>query len=485
MSCLTNSLLTASVGYKSRSMERSQAFDGSPSHAMGIAETGSFDILAAVCDEFPHAADEIGETTSTDHRLSAGNSDATFDLATAFCDEEVEFVGREEESEMQQLQRVEPEHVQSVQCLASTDSQNSSSTWSSYSLKGKVGRGRHGDRMERQLICSHMRAEKRAKRNHENAEALVKALQHSSLKKNGATFNLVAKHRRKGGVEVVLHKASTKGNRYVRKIHFMKFLQAAYGMSSANVAIAASLDVDASTLPRLQKTCAGIYMNVQSKLLARLYNYCRQFPPTVVHYHVKWDETTVATSLNPGGTTQSVKSAWSVLVVRIRLLVSWPSGGQWQMRVVMPTIPLMSSSADQIYYGLRYHPSFYALNQILKLIGTTAQIRCNLHEVDGAYSNVRLHHHLLSQPRFDPSKPGGEFLDTVRCQSHATHLISVSMLALIGGNLMSRLYGLAVFLRNLGYLLRLQLALKKWLDDAQLLFLLFWGEGRRDRRDIM
>eukprot|EP00439_Symbiodinium_sp_Y106_P061864 s2155_g9.t1 len=466
-------------------MERSQAFDGSPSHAMGIAETGSFDILAAVCDEFPHAADEIGETTSTDHRLSAGNSDATFDLATAFCDEEVEFVGREEEFEMQQLQRVEPEHVQSVQCLASTDSQNSSSTWSSYSLKGKVGRGRHGDRMERQLICSHMRAEKRAKRNHENAEALVKALQHSSLKKNGATFNLVAKHRRKGGVEVVLHKASTKGNRYVRKIHFMKFLQAAYGMSSANVAIAASLDVDASTLPRLQKTCAGIYMNVQSKLLARLYNYCRQFPPTVVHYHVKWDETTVATSLNPGGTTQSVKSAWSVLVVRIRLLVSWPSGGQWQMRVVMPTIPLMSSSADQIYYGLRYHPSFYALNQILKLIGTTAQIRCNLHEVDGAYSNVRLHHHLLSQPRFDPSKPGGEFLDTVRCQSHATHLISVSMLALIGGNLMSRLYGLAVFLRNLGYLLRLQLALKKWLDDAQLLFLLFWGEGRRDRRDIM
>ena len=462
-------------------MERSQAFDGSPPHVVGIDETGSFDLLAAFSDDSPHAADDAGEHTVADHDLSAGNSDATardtaeteermqpqFDLATAFSDEEVELVGQGEASEMQQLQRVEPEQAPMpaeacLQRLASIDTQSSSS----YSLKGKVGRGRHGDRIERQLICSHMRAEKRAKRSHENSEALVKALQHSSLKKDGVTFNLVAKHRRKGGVEVVLHRASTKGNRFVRKIHFMKFLQAAYGMNTANVAVAASLDVDVSTVPRLQKTCAGVYMNVQSKLLARLYNYCKQFPPAVVHYHVKWDETTVATNLNPCGNTHSVKSAWSVLVTRVRLLVSWPSGGQWQMRIVMPTIPLMSSSADQVYYGLRYHPSFYALNQILKLIGATAQIRCNLHEVDGAYSNVRLHHHFLSQPRFDPSKPDGEFIDTVRCQSHATHLISVSMLALIGGNLMSRLYGLAVFLRNLGYLLRLQLAVKKWLEDA-------------------
>ena len=36
------------------------------------------------------------------------------------------------------------------------------------------------------------------------------------------------------------------------------------------------------------------------------------------------------------------------------------------------------------------------------------------------------------------------------------------LLQLIGGNLLSRLYGLTVFTRNLGYLLRLQLAVKSW-----------------------
>ena len=334
-------------------------------------------------------------------------------------------------------------------------------------MKGKVGRGRHGDAIERQIVCAHMRAEKRARYLHENASQLVGALQQCSFSRNGALFNVVAKHSRKGGIQVVLHKAAGKGNRFLRKIHFTKFIRASYGMNTSNVALAALLGIDSSTVPRLQKTCAGVFMVSQARLLARLCSYCQQHPPAVVHHQLKWDETTVATTLNPAGRTHAVKSAWSVLVVRSRLLVTWSSGASWQMRIVMPTIPLMSSSADQVYYGLRYHPSFYSLNEMLRMIGSTASFRCCLHEVDGAYANVRLHHHLLSSPLYDASKPGGSFLETARCQSHATHLISVSMLTLIGGNLLSRLYGLAVFLRNLGYLLRLQLALKHWLEVSE------------------
>ena len=74
-------------------------------------------------------------------------------------------------------------------------------------------------------------------------------------------------------------------------------------------------------------------------------------------------------------------------------------------------------------------------------------------------------HHYLAQPSFDASLADGCFLESARCQSHATHLIAVSMLSLLGGSLLSKLYGLAVFLRNLGYLLRLQLAVQTWIDQ--------------------
>ena len=81
----------------------------------------------------------------------------------------------------------------------------------------------------------------------------------------------------------------------------------------------------------------------------------------------------------------------------------------------------------------------------LRMISGTGSGRCALHEVDDAYSNLRLHHHYLAQPSLDASLADGCFLESARCQSHATHLIAVSMLGLPVGNLLSKLYGLAFF----------------------------------------
>ena len=355
--------------------------------------------------------------------------------------------------------------TQETQPLVPQSAGKAEQDFGGYSLKGKVGMGRHGGPLERAMVCAHMRAEKRARKAHEGNVSLAHILQDCTFSKDGASFNVVAKRGAKGGVQVVLEKRAARGNRYVRKIHFSKFIRASYGINTSNMALSVMLDVDASTIPRLQKTCAGIVMVSQARLLARLLKYCQTNKPLTVHHQLKWDETTVATTLNPGGVSHSVKSAWSVLVIRAKLLVTWESGAMWRMRLVMPTIPLMSSSADQIYYALRHHPSLFTVHELVRLIGLTAQERCCLHEVDGAYANLRLHHHLLSLQAYDSTTQGGSFLDTARCQSHATHLISVSMLALIGGNLLSRYYGLCVFLRNLGYLLRLQLALREWIHE--------------------
>ncbi|CAE7246401.1 unnamed protein product [Symbiodinium sp. CCMP2456] len=315
-----------------------------------------------------------------------------------------------------------------------------------------------------------MRSEKRAKREHESREELVNALQDATFLKDGQAFTVSAKAGQTGGIRIVLQKQPGRGNRFVRKIAFAKFVRAAFGMNTSNVALSALLNVDASTIPRLQKTCAGVFMASQTRLLARILLYCQRNKPLSVHRQFKWDESTISTTLNPGGVSQPVRSAWSMLVARARLLITWSSGATLLMRVVLPTIPLISSTAQQIYYGIRHHPSYYAVNHMLDLIDATAELRCTVQEMDGAYANLRLHHHMLSLKEYNPQEPGGAYLATARCQSHATHLISVSMLALIGGNLLARLYGLCVFLRNLGYLLRLQLALKQWLEALWILW---------------
>ena len=349
-----------------------------------------------------------------------------------------------------------PEALQPVMQMPAANKQ--AHVRAGYSLQGKVGRGRHGTPVERQIACAHMRAEKRQ-------EQLVASLNGCTFLKDNQSFKVTAKMGRTGGVQVVVAKEGGKGNQHVRRIPFAAFVRAAFSLNCSNIALAAILNVDSSTVPRLQKSCAAVMAESQNRLLSRLLAYCQQNPPVTVHTQVKWDETTISTSLNPGGVSHSVKSSWSTLVVRSRLRIAWASGATWTMRLIYPPVPLISCSAEQMCYALRHHPSFYIINELVKAIGQTAQIRCKLHEVDGAYANLRLHHHLLSLSENDSQKPGGSYLDSVRCQSHATHLISVSMLALIGGSVLSRLYGLCVFLRNLGYLLRLQLALKQWLED--------------------
>lgn len=137
-------------------------------------------------------------------------------------------------------------------------------------------------------------------------------------------------------------------------------------------------------------------------------------------------------------------------VANVALVVSLQKGVvNFGNEKVMPPIPLIASSAEQVYNGLRYHPSYFATNKIVKLIASTCALRCQLNEVDGAYSDERLHHHLLSQPEHKADLTTGCLLETACCQNHAKHLISVSVSSLLGSNLLSRLYALAVFLRNL------------------------------------
>ena len=140
------------------------------------------------------------------------------------------------------------------------------------SMVGKVGQGRHGGDFERALVCAHMRAQKQAKRAAMDAEMIAEALQNTSLVKAGSTFNLEVKPHASapGGIKIFLQKARSKGNRFVRKIPFVKFIKASFGQNTSNIALATLLGVDSSTIPRLQKSCAGVFMAQQARVVAKL-----------------------------------------------------------------------------------------------------------------------------------------------------------------------------------------------------------------------
>lgn len=156
-------------------------------------------------------------------------------------------------------------------------------------MVGRVGQGRHGTPVERKLLALHMRGQKQARKDHKMVSNVLQTLKGSTFKKNGKTFRVDTKRGRKGcsggsGVIITLTKSGQKGNRFIRRIPWVHFLESSFSKhsSSCNVAKAARLDVAPITVPRLQKTCALEGMFFQLKMLQHLLRFCQSNPPVSV-----------------------------------------------------------------------------------------------------------------------------------------------------------------------------------------------------------
>ena len=143
-------------------------------------------------------------------------------------------------------------------------------------------------------------------------------------------------------------------------------------------------------------------------------------------------------------------------------LLVFPNGQSLVYRLVMPPIVLLASGAEHIYYGLRHHPVFSQVNQLLELLAKRASHRICIWESDGAYSNERLMGHVFHKEK---SANTNHFNLHCKCQNHQTQLVNVALLACVGKDLLGRLYGMTVFVRNLGYWLRLRQALAEWISE--------------------
>jgi hypothetical protein len=135
----------------------------------------------------------------------------------------------------------------------------------------------------------------------------------------------------------------------------------------------------------------------------------------------------------------------------------------------MPPVPLASTKAEHQHWALNRHPVYHTINSLIALIRNTAAYSCDANEGDGAAGNFRLaawwQDRLEQEKRADNTGSKDRVsMQYSRCQSHATHLILTALLGCAGHNILSMLYCLTVFIRNLGHWLRIQRGVAEWLE---------------------
>ncbi|CAE7837487.1 unnamed protein product [Symbiodinium sp. CCMP2592] len=328
---------------------------------------------------------------------------------------------------------------------------------------GHVGKGRHGGMYERRLLTSHMRMSKLARKTHSFAEEVRCLLEGSRFISN--TGDLIAVRPRSsksvGGLVLELSKQSRRGNRYKRSITWAEFLEAAYGRFKRNTALAIFLNKGTTTIKNMQVFVCGAWMNQQALLLAKVTSFAAATRPLVVIKHMKFDETSLLCSLNPDKGKHRSRSTWETMVYRLRIVIVWETGENLILPIVLPPVVLLSSGAAHQFYALHFHPCFKCVNDLLKVLQRHAIESFDILEADGASSNERLLAHLYQLARQD-----ARLMSHSRCMSHATQLVNVAVLAGTEIEVMNRLYGLTVFLRNLGYWGRLHQALRKWVAES-------------------
>ena len=335
-----------------------------------------------------------------------------------------------------------------------------------HSMVGRVGAGRFGEKFERSLLTLHMRQCKEARKNATFRASVANALEDSTFRKDG---QLVAVHAKatSSGIVISLERRQLKGNRFQRALKWGQFFEAAYGQLRRDSHIALAMGVSRSTSAFMTATVGSTYLAQQLSMLARLVSIAKGEPPEFIIRHYKWDETQLMTSVNPDKGKTRVQSAWEVMVSRQRCVLGWKNGAVMIFRTVLPPVVLLAGGAHHMWYAQRYHPSFKALNELLDLLGGLCKRRVELLESDGAYSNERLIAHVIQKSK--AAKPQRHLVYS-KCQNHQSQLIACALLATAGHNILSRLYGLLVYLRLLGNWLRLKQAVFTWVDK-NLLFL--------------
>lgn len=219
------------------------------------------------------------------------------------------------------------------------------------------------------------------------------------------------------------------------------------------VSLASKYDCSRGTARGICEIVCSVFLTMQRRVLAVLLDDLKSLGrPFFIIHKVKWDETSEKLSFGAGisATQAQSSSSWQVLVQMHQIIWGFVDDEQSPFQVVdlvVPPLPLISTSGASLFYTLRRHPMTKYINDFVSEVSRFAEESLELRLADGASGNDKLNGHLVSA--YNPAS------DFTWCRSHANQLIQISMVATVGGDVLSSLTSWALFIHGGNHFLRL------------------------------
>ena len=199
-------------------------------------------------------------------------------------------------------------------------------------------------------------------------------------------------------------------------------------------------------------------MVVQEVLLLKVGMGFATRPPRGSLVSPMWDETQHKLSIDVAGTV--VRQSWPTFVYVVD--VCWwyePGGGFYYLRIVLPPIPLLSTSGDRLWEAMHSHPWTKPIARFLATL-SSGSTRFSLEKpcIDWASSNQKV------DARLNNARPAEMWRDTRPCMNHQFFLCDgVAINIVFGLQLLIDLHASARFLNSAAVLLRCAITVSDFL----------------------
>lgn len=268
---------------------------------------------------------------------------------------------------------------------------------------------------------------------------------------------------RKGGeLRIVLR---TQRNQS-RGFTMTSMLQIAYTKVIRIADVARFWKCDRAAIRRIQHSVAQALLVSQSGLLERVADFMAQARPTVFCINLAWDETSEKLRLpvHHGLLPEQCRSSWHVLISITEYVVGFCSAdGQERSRflqVLRSPVPLLSTGAECLLDGLFCMPSLQPFRAFERAGQQSAKFTFYALDRDGATSNERLVAAAMAL------LPADALICDRVCGNHSTNLVEGAVLGAHWLQLLSRMYSVALLLRQGAYFLRLVHSVTVVIDQA-------------------
>ena len=267
--------------------------------------------------------------------------------------------------------------------------------------------------------------------------------------------------RRSGGFAT--HTLALAPRQHSSKVEATAYTMAAF-MTPPNIrAAAAQLDIDDRTLRRMRSVASSYVMSSQLLVLGQLIAMAEVYPPLFIVTREAWDETTQECQFrtSPDQTKTEARGRWEVMVCRVTVCLGWSADSGRRpmvMHFVIPPVVIPTTSAANMYWSLRRHPSFMSFNASLHMLRSRCQLKAYILETDAAYSNEKLIAFFIG------NVPAGNdhFILWKCCHSHKNNHIETMMLATVDTRILSSMYSMIKFLASGAHWPRLLRSLTSW-----------------------